>query len=137
MILLSNLNPAKGLCNSSRLRHLQVSFSVLLCEIIEGRHRSQKVLISKITHHCNDSHLPFTLCERLFPVIGAIAMTMSKLQGQPYDRIGIYLRNEVFSHGQLYVALSCGRHPANINVANDNNEVVGTVKNFVYHEVFT
>jgi hypothetical protein len=137
LMLLRNLNPAKGLCNGSRLRLLQVSPSVLLCKIVEGRYRSQEVLIPRITHHCNDSRLPFTLCRRQFPVTGAFAMTINKSQGQSYDRVGIYLRNEVFSHGQLYVALSRGRHPANIKVANDNNEAVGTVKNIVYHEVFT
>ena len=114
-----------------------MSSSVLLCEIVEGRYRSQEVLIPRITHHCNDSRLPFTLCRREFPVIGAFAMTINKSQGQSYDRVGIYLRNEVFSHGQLYVALSRGRHPANIKVAYGNNEAVGTVKNIVYHEVFT
>ena len=137
LMLLRNLNLAKGLCNGSRLRLLQVSSSVLLCEIVEGRYRGQEVLIPRITHHCNDSRLPFTLCRRQFPVTGAFAMTINKSQGQSYDRVGIYLRNEVFSHGQLYVALSRGRHPANIKVANDNNEAVGTVKNIVYHEVFT
>ncbi|XP_073389622.1 uncharacterized protein [Physcomitrium patens] len=137
LMLPRNLNPAKDLCNSSRLRLLQVSSNVLLCEIVEGRYRSQEVLIPIITHHCNDSRLPFTLCRRQFPITGAFAMTINKSQGQSYDRVGIYLRNEVFSHGQLYVALSRGRHPANIKVTNDNNEAVGTVKNIVYHEVFT
>ena len=137
MMLLRNLNPAKGLCNGSRLCLLQVSSSVLLYEIVEGCYHSQEVLSPRIQHHCNDSRLSFTLCWRQFLVIGAFAMTINKLQGQSYDQIGIYLRNEVFSHGQLYVALSRGRHPANIKVANDNNEAVETVKNIVYYEVFT
>jgi len=77
-MLLRNINLAKGLCNGSRLRLLQVSPSVLLCEIVEGRHRGQEVLIPRITHHCNDSHLPFTLCRRQFPVTGAFAMTINK-----------------------------------------------------------
>ena len=76
--LLRNLNPAKGLCNGSRLRLLQVSSSVLLCEIVEGRYRSQEVLIPRITHHCNDSRLPFTLCRRQFLVTSAFAMTINK-----------------------------------------------------------
>ena len=136
LMLLRNLNLAKGLCNGSRLRHLQVSSSVLLCEIVEGCYRFQEVLIPRITHHCNDSRLPFTLCRRQFPFTGAFVMTINKLQGQSYGRVGIYLCTEVFSQGQLYVALSCGRHSANIKVANDNNEAVGTMMNIVYHEVF-
>ena len=131
-----NLNPTKGLYNGSRLRLLQVCPSVSLCKIVEGRHRGQEVLIPRITHHCNDSRLPFRLCRRQFPVTGAFAMTINKSQGQSYNRVGIYLRNEVFSHGQLYVALSRGRHPTNIKVANENANAAGMVKNEVYHEVF-
>ena len=63
-------------------------------------------------------------------------MTINKSQGQSYNQVGIYLRNKVFSHGQLYVALSCGRHPTNIKVANENANAVRMVKNVVYHEVF-
>ena len=136
LMLLRNVNPAKGLCNGSRLRLLQVPSSVLLCEIVGGRYCGEEVLIPRITHHCNESRLPFTLCRRQFPVTGAFAMTINKSQGQSYDRVGIYLRNVVCSHCQLYVVLSHVRHPANIKVANDNNEAAGTEKNIVYHEDF-
>ncbi len=39
----------------------------------------------------------------------AFAMTINKSQGQTFKHIGIFLRDSVFSHGQLYVALSRAR----------------------------
>ena len=33
-------------------------------------------------------------------------MTINKSQGQSVKHVGLHLRNKVFTHGQLYVALS-------------------------------
>jgi len=74
---------------------------------------------------CNGSHLrllqvsPFVLlCE----IVERRHCGQEVLIPRITHRVGIYLQNEVFSHGQLYVALSYGRHLANIKVANDNSK---------------
>lgn len=48
----------------------------------------------------------FKFLRRQFPVRLAFAMTISKAQGQTFDRVGLALYSPVFNHGQLYVALS-------------------------------
>jgi len=50
--------------------------------------------------------MPFTLCRRQFPVRPAFAMTINKVQGQTLKMVDIFLPEPVFTHGQLYVAMS-------------------------------
>ena len=66
-------------------------------------------------------------------------MTINKAQGQTIPNVGIYLPESVFSHGQLYVALSRGVSHGNtkVLVIHDeqfNGSEVCTV-NVVYKEV--
>lgn len=43
-------------------------------------------------------------------------MTINKAQGQTLDYVGIYLKEPVFSHGQLYVVLSRAKSINSIKV---------------------
>jgi PIF1-like helicase len=47
-----------------------------------------------------------TLLRRQFPLALAYSTTFHSCQGQTYDRIGVDLTKPVFTHGQLYTALS-------------------------------
>ena len=43
-------------------------------------------------------------------------MTVNKAQGQTIPNVGVYLLEPVFSHGQLYVALSKATSRSNIRI---------------------
>jgi len=60
-------------------------------------------------------------------------MTINKAQGQSVKYVGLDLRVPVFSHGQLYVALSCATSCQHISVLLPSGET--TTPNVVYPEI--
>ena len=108
VMLLRNLDPTKGLCNGTRMIVTQIRTRVLMCRLISGdaKFAGSTVLIPRINLDASEEDLPIPLHRRQFPVRLAFAMTINKSQGQSVKHIGLDLRSPVFSHGQLYVALS-------------------------------
>ena len=106
LMLLRNLDQSKGLCNGTQMILLQTRPHVLVCHILGGKHQGEVAFIPRITICPSNEDLPIPLSRRQFPVRLAFAMTINKSQGQSVKNVGIDLRTPVFSHGQLYVALS-------------------------------
>jgi ATP-dependent DNA helicase PIF1 len=64
-------------------------------------------------------------------------MTINKSQGQSLNQVGIYLPEPVFTHGQLYVALSrvTSKDHLKILINNSNDIPNKYTKNIVYKDV--
>ncbi|CAG8773985.1 661_t:CDS:1, partial [Gigaspora rosea] len=45
--------------------------------------------------------IPFKLQQCQFPIKLAFALTINKAQGQTISKLGLYLAEPVFTHGQL------------------------------------
>ena len=131
VMLLRNMDPKKGLCNGTRLKVMALSRRLIEASIIGGPFDGNQVFIPRIALQTNDGNLPFTLTRKQFPIRLAYAMTINKSQGQSLGRVGLYLERPVFSHGQLYVALSRVTNPNGLKVFCPGN----TTPNVVYQEI--
>ena len=81
----------------------------------------------------------FKFNRRQFSLSVYFAMTVNKSQGQSLSRVGLFLKAPVFTHGQLYVALSKVTSRANIKflILDEDDNVSNKTRNVVYKEIFT
>uniref|UniRef100_UPI00358E4B35 ATP-dependent DNA helicase PIF1-like n=1 Tax=Myxine glutinosa TaxID=7769 RepID=UPI00358E4B35 len=134
IILMRNINPKKGLCNGTRLIVRDLQRHVICAAILSTEYRGQYVMLPKIAISSQDSPLPITIVRCQFPVRLAYCLTINKAQGQSLRYVGLYLPKPVFSHGQLYVAVSRAKSFAGLKVFTSNGRLT---ENVVYHEVLT
>ena len=141
VILLCNLSPSTGLCNGMHLRVVWISQRVIECKILAGKHAGNMVFILRIPlASSSTADLPFDFQRTQFPLRLAFAMTINKAQGQTLKHVGLCLTEPVFTHGQLYVAVSHVTDGANLRIiVPDTPEArrEGKIKNVVYSEVFS
>ena len=138
VMLLRNMDPLNGLCNSTRLRISEIRTKVLKCTIISGdtKFAGKVVFIPRITLAPTAEDLPMPLRRRQFPVQLAFAMTVNKSQGQSLKHIGLDLWSPVLSHGQLYVGLSRCTSGSRLKVLLKQADE-GRTPNIVYNEILT
>lgn len=129
LLLLRNLLPKQGLCNGTRLLFISmVGRFILKCKNLTN---GKIVLIPRIKLNTTEKNCYVLFSRHQFPVTPAFAMTINKSQGQTLGTVGLYLANDVFTHGQLYVALSRVKKPESLIVVTLKEKL----QNIVFNEV--
>ncbi|XP_012853843.1 PREDICTED: uncharacterized protein LOC105973366 [Erythranthe guttata] len=141
IMLLRNLNPLQGLCNGTRLICRRLGDTFIHAEIAVGDFKGNLVFIPRIPLEPSSKlKCPIPFKRMQIPVRPCFAMTINKSQGQTLQLVGIYLREPVFSHGQLYVALSRAKCASAVKVLihpdSRAKSSIDYTKNVVYHEIF-
>lgn len=139
IMLLRNIDLPNGLCNGTRLIITNLGSKIIEAKIITGSKKETTAYIPRIIFNVKNQKWPFVLKRKQFPVRICYAMTINKSQGQTLNKVGVYLPRPVFSHGQLYVALSraTSRDGVKLLIENPNNEHADYTQNVVFTEIFS
>ncbi|PNY03362.1 ATP-dependent DNA helicase PIF1 [Trifolium pratense] len=138
IMLLRNLDQFEGLCNGTRLSITRLADHVIEAKIITGKNIGNLIYIPRMPMSPSQSPWPFKLLRKQFPIMVSFAMTINKSQGQSLDYVGLYLPREVFSHGQLYVALFRVKTKQGLKILiHDKSKApLNDTTNVVFKEVF-
>nr|XP_043616381.1 ATP-dependent DNA helicase pif1-like [Erigeron canadensis] len=139
VMLLRNIDQPGGLCNGTRLKIRKLGEHVIEAQIISGSNAGKITFIPRMKLIPSDRRIPFRFQRRQFPLSVCFAMTINKSQGQSLAQVGLYLKNPVFSHGQLYVALSRVKSKKGLKVLSldGDGKPTNTTKNVVFKEVLS
>ncbi|CAN1164025.1 ATP-dependent DNA helicase PIF1 [Linum perenne] len=122
IILLRNIDQSAGLCNGTRMIVKVLGQWFIAAEIIAGTNIGESFFLPRMQY-------PIALC---------FAMTINKSQGQSLEQVGLCLQQQVFSHGQLYVALSRVTRKTGLKIlsCDQNGKATETMQNIVFKEIF-
>jgi hypothetical protein len=136
--ILRNLSVDRGLVKNVRVVVTHAGTRLITVRLLKGiagavnRIDDEDILIPRINFTAT---LPsgHTLARRQFPLAPAYMTTFNSCQGLTLDILGVDLTRPVFSHGQLYTALSRIRHRTHAKIRLRPGETSTT--NVTYHEI--
>ncbi|KAJ2913021.1 hypothetical protein MD484_g7399, partial [Candolleomyces efflorescens] len=105
--LLRNFSIDRGLVKNVRVVVKGVANRLVTVQVLKGggQLEAEDILIPRITFK-SELRSGHTLARKQFPLAPAYATTFNSCQGLTLDKVGVDLTSSVFSHGQLYTAMS-------------------------------
>ena len=137
-LIMRNLNISDGLVNGTKVIIVAISSRLITVKMPGDEQLFGIPRISFKFALAEGS--PLQVLRRQFPLMLAYAMSGHKSQGQTIDFVGIDLRTDCFTHGQLYVLLSRVRSPNDLVVFVPEHRIregIAYVKNIVYRDLLS
>ena len=131
-MLLCNLDPVNGHFIGTRYVIEHLHDHIIDATIACGPHAGKRIFVPRIPMIPSDNIFPVHMKRKQFSVRPAFAITSNKAQGQTLSHVGIYLTQGFFSHGELYVAMSCVGLKGSLKIYSDHGVYTSNV---VYKEV--
>ena len=135
--LLRNFSIDRQLVKNVRVVVTEIGRRIITVKPLRDRdmqtnENEEDIILPRITfsHILSSGH---TLLRRQFPLAPAYSTTFHSCQGQTFDKIGIDLTKPVFTHGQLYTALSRVRHREDVKIRLCPNQK--TTTNITFHDI--
>jgi hypothetical protein len=135
--LLRNFSIDLGLVKNARVVVVGLGSKLITVRLLRGTQTPEvdpsDILLPRITfkERLSSGH---TLCRRQFPLAPAYASTFHSCQGLTLDCVGVDLTQDIFTHGQLYTALSRIRRRSDAIVRLSTSERLTTI-NVTYKEL--
>ncbi|KAL1360210.1 hypothetical protein AAHE18_04G161400 [Arachis hypogaea] len=122
VMLIRNIDHSSRLCNGTKLIITRLGDKIIKAKLM--------------TLTPSDARLPFRFQRTQFSLMVSYAMTINKSQGQPLNHVGLLLKKPIFTHGQLYVAISKVTNKKRLKIVIAYDENTNNTENVVYPEVF-
>jgi len=136
--IMRNLSVDDGLVKNARViitRLNQFTVEVKTLPSAANDFTSQVFCLPRINFEFQPSYYPWTVQRRQFPLRLAYATTFNSCQGLTLDRTVFDLHTLVFTHGQLYTALSRVRSRYDIRCFSPDDQLPISVKNIIYQNL--
>ena len=131
MIVMVIRNIADDKRNGTRIRITKLGHHSITGNIVnKGPNFGKKTCVFPVKLYSDEKKTGFIFKRTQLPLTISFAMTIHKSQGQTMERVGLYLADHIFAHGQLYVALSRSSEGGTGIISTERK-----ISNIVYPEV--
>ena len=138
-LLMRNMSIEKGLVKNARVIVHRLHSRTIQIRVINNQtgQLGDTYFLPRIRFDFSPPHVTWTIQRLQFPLKLAYATTFHSCLGLTLDKTVLDLRTDVFTHGQLYTAISRVRSRQDTRLLLSQTNMTGHVRNVVYKQLIS